>query len=523
MNSAGWLVGWSASYHYLVCMFVALLLLLLPLLLLLSAQHLMRTDACFVSLLFCCCCWWCAEARAGAMGQYSHNNQPGHHLLYLFGLLNDRSSMETLVAQIMNRGYGPDFYLGDEDNGEMGAWFVLSALGLYDVAPGSAGGEYVLGTPVFKHVRVDLMDANAAGGTTAKTLIGTSAISRMIAHEHSSENHVSGGSRRRYLDIVGLGASSRSIHVQQVLLNGARVTGFTTTAANSAQLPGNTIRYSELMGVSGGHMDSLLQFVMSSEDATRPPVTKEQLDMYASGHLGLATALAKQKAKQTEALARLFSAEQQQKQQQQAPVVVPQQPPAVVPPPVSGDGGSAASLEEDKRIISNQELQIQQLQTQLASIRHHAIEAQQAAAVAEQGSVVDVIAAVAPVVAAEVANKVSGEAPPTPESGQAVTGAVHKLINSYPTAVVLLIWLSGTLALLCMVTAAVAYSYVLLLAMCCGVRVVPGVDPSKYISASPWAFCCNCLRGLGLSSLMGGVGDSGIPFMTPKKRSVHTV
>ncbi len=50
--------------------------------------------------------------RAGAMGQYGHNNQPCHHLLFLFGLLNDRKSMETYVRQVLDRGYGIDFYAG---------------------------------------------------------------------------------------------------------------------------------------------------------------------------------------------------------------------------------------------------------------------------------------------------------------------------------------------------------------------------------------------------------------------------
>ena len=57
---------------------------------------------------------------------------------------------------------GVDFYAGDEDNGEMGAWFVLSALGMYSVAPG-ASREYVLGSPIFRHVAVHLPELEAAG------------------------------------------------------------------------------------------------------------------------------------------------------------------------------------------------------------------------------------------------------------------------------------------------------------------------------------------------------------------------
>ena len=92
------------------------------------------------------------EGRAVAMGQYAHNNQPSHHLLYLFALVGDRASTEENVRLILDRAYGRDFFAGDEDNGEQGAWFVLSALGLYSVAPGSP--DYVFGSPLFRHVKL---------------------------------------------------------------------------------------------------------------------------------------------------------------------------------------------------------------------------------------------------------------------------------------------------------------------------------------------------------------------------------
>jgi hypothetical protein len=58
-----------------------------------------------------------------------------------------------LIRQVINRGYGTDFYAGDEDNGEQGAWFVLSALGFYSIVPGSV--DYVITSPLFRHVRID--------------------------------------------------------------------------------------------------------------------------------------------------------------------------------------------------------------------------------------------------------------------------------------------------------------------------------------------------------------------------------
>jgi len=88
--------------------------------------------------------------RALAMGQYGHNNQPSHHVLWLLGLLGYRSDQDKLIREVIDRAYGVDFYAGDEDNGEMGAWFVLAALGLFSVSPASP--DYVLGTPLFEKV-----------------------------------------------------------------------------------------------------------------------------------------------------------------------------------------------------------------------------------------------------------------------------------------------------------------------------------------------------------------------------------
>ena len=56
--------------------------------------------------------------------------------------------------QVLDKAYTADSYAGDEDNGAMAAWFVLSAIGLYSVDPGSA--DFVLGKPLFRHTRLHL-------------------------------------------------------------------------------------------------------------------------------------------------------------------------------------------------------------------------------------------------------------------------------------------------------------------------------------------------------------------------------
>merc|ERR1712216_931988 len=98
------------------------------------------------------------EARMLGMGQYAHNNQPSHHLPYLFAQLGEPHTTALLVRRIMNRCYSEEGFSGDEDNGEMGAWYILSALGLFATAVG-INENYVLGAvPLFP--RIWLRDLN---------------------------------------------------------------------------------------------------------------------------------------------------------------------------------------------------------------------------------------------------------------------------------------------------------------------------------------------------------------------------
>ena len=92
------------------------------------------------------------EFRDAGMGQYAANNQPMHSVLYLFSAAGDRSRTEAWVRAAMEHVFGPDFYQGDEDNGEMGSWYVLSALGIYPLAPGT--DRWILGSPLFRDVKI---------------------------------------------------------------------------------------------------------------------------------------------------------------------------------------------------------------------------------------------------------------------------------------------------------------------------------------------------------------------------------
>ena len=96
------------------------------------------------------------EMQIMNMGNYAHGNQPVQHAIYLYDYSGEPWKTQFHVREVMDRMYSatPDGYCGDEDNGQTSAWYVFSALGFYPVAPGS--GEYALGAPLFRHVRLNL-------------------------------------------------------------------------------------------------------------------------------------------------------------------------------------------------------------------------------------------------------------------------------------------------------------------------------------------------------------------------------
>jgi predicted alpha-1,2-mannosidase len=92
----------------------------------------------------------------GLIGQYAQGNEPSHHMAYLYAFIGQQHKTAALVRRIMLELYSdqPDGRCGNEDCGQMSAWYVMSALGFYPVAPGS--NMYVIGSPLFDEVRIHL-------------------------------------------------------------------------------------------------------------------------------------------------------------------------------------------------------------------------------------------------------------------------------------------------------------------------------------------------------------------------------
>jgi predicted alpha-1,2-mannosidase len=92
----------------------------------------------------------------GLIGQYAHGNEPSHHMAYLYNFVNKPSKTQEKVHQIVTELYKntPDGISGNEDCGQMSAWYVLSSLGFYSVTPGS--NQYIIGTPLFPKATINL-------------------------------------------------------------------------------------------------------------------------------------------------------------------------------------------------------------------------------------------------------------------------------------------------------------------------------------------------------------------------------
>ncbi len=92
----------------------------------------------------------------GLIGQYVQGNEPSHHMAYLYNYVGQPWKTQERVRQILDEQYTdrPDGLSGNEDCGQMSAWYVLSALGFYPVVPGS--GQYVIGTPLFEKATIHL-------------------------------------------------------------------------------------------------------------------------------------------------------------------------------------------------------------------------------------------------------------------------------------------------------------------------------------------------------------------------------
>jgi predicted alpha-1,2-mannosidase len=102
-----------------------------------------------------------AEASSdisGLIGQYAHGNEPSHHIIYLYPYAGQQWKCAEKVREVLTTLYhdAPAGLCGNEDVGQMSSWYIMSAMGFYQVAP--AGGEYIFGSPIMDKAVIHLPD-----------------------------------------------------------------------------------------------------------------------------------------------------------------------------------------------------------------------------------------------------------------------------------------------------------------------------------------------------------------------------
>ena len=137
----------------------------------------------------------------GLIGQYAHGNEPSHHMAYLYNFVNKPFKTQEKTRQILTELYtnSPDGISGNEDCGQMSAWYIFSSLGFYPVTPGS--NQYIIGSPLFDKATINLENGKSftveAIDNSSENKYIKSAILNGENYEFSFINHkdiINGGS-----------------------------------------------------------------------------------------------------------------------------------------------------------------------------------------------------------------------------------------------------------------------------------------------------------------------------------------
>lgn len=96
---------------------------------------------------------------SGLIGQYAHGNEPSHHIIHMYNYVNQPWKTQELIDRVLKEQYrnAPDGLSGNEDCGQMSAWYILNAMGFYQVCPGKP--VYSIGRPLFDKVTINLPEA----------------------------------------------------------------------------------------------------------------------------------------------------------------------------------------------------------------------------------------------------------------------------------------------------------------------------------------------------------------------------
>jgi putative alpha-1,2-mannosidase len=112
---------------------------------------------------------------SGLIGQYAHGNEPSHHIPYLYQFTDRPWRTQEVIDQILTEFYlpTPEGIIGNEDCGQMSAWYVLNVLGIYQFAPGNL--TYFIGRPL-----VDEASIHMSNGTFTISVIDNSPKNKYV-------------------------------------------------------------------------------------------------------------------------------------------------------------------------------------------------------------------------------------------------------------------------------------------------------------------------------------------------------
>lgn len=135
----------------------------------------------------------------GLIGQYAQGNEPSHHMAYLYNYTGAPHKTQRLVWRILHDMYKPqpDGLCGNEDCGQMSAWYVMSSMGFYPVTPGAP--QYALGTCLFDEVTINLENGNTFAVKTAREKPGDFYVQEVSL---STNPFQSGLAELHHMDIV---------------------------------------------------------------------------------------------------------------------------------------------------------------------------------------------------------------------------------------------------------------------------------------------------------------------------------
>ncbi|MDR3184524.1 MAG: GH92 family glycosyl hydrolase [Prevotellaceae bacterium] len=117
---------------------------------------------------------------SGLIGQYAHGNEPSHHIIYMYPYAGQAWKTAGRVREVLSTMYSdrPDGLSGNEDVGQMSAWYVLSSLGFYQVEP--AGGKYIFGSPAVDKAVLKLKDGKTFTITATNNSAGNKYIQQVL-------------------------------------------------------------------------------------------------------------------------------------------------------------------------------------------------------------------------------------------------------------------------------------------------------------------------------------------------------